>query len=340
MKKTGIVRSDLFIEHDPGRYHPESPARLTAIYEALDRSGLPLVSVRAQEAKSNDIKRIHTSRYFELVAGTEGLHVQLDPDTTASPRSFEAAMHAAGGLIALTSEVLSGRLDNGFALLRPPGHHAEANRSMGFCLFNNIAIAAAWARSQGLERIAIVDWDLHHGNATQHSFEEDDHLLYISTHLYPYFPGTGSLDETGSGKGRGYTINLPMGPGQDDQIYTAIFQLLVLPVLGEFEPELILVSAGFDTHRQDPMRGMAVSEEGYAAMTRLLMLAADELCGGRLVLCLEGGYNIQAEARSVICVLETLTQASAFGAELAARHLSEPGIINLVRQRHLGTWKF
>ncbi|MDH3360256.1 MAG: histone deacetylase, partial [Desulfobulbaceae bacterium] len=250
----------------------------------------------------------HTHPHIQRVAATDGkTYASLDPDTNTSPQSHAAARRAAGAMVEATRMVTSGEADNAFALVRPPGHHAEADRTSGFCLFNNIAIAAHYAiKRLGLERILIVDWDLHHGNGTQHSFYDTDKVLYFSTHQYPYFPGTGSLGETGIGAGEGYTINVPLPGGQDDQAYARIFNELLIPVAKAYKPELILVSAGFDISLGDPLGLMSVSNDGFAYLTGVMQNLADEFCEGKLVLALEGGYDLDGLRSGTAAVLREL----------------------------------
>ncbi|MEN8190462.1 MAG: histone deacetylase, partial [Thermodesulfobacteriota bacterium] len=230
----------------------------------------------------------------------------LDPDTKTSPNSYAAACLAAGALLKGVDLLMEGEIDNGFCLVRPPGHHAEEDRSMGFCLFNNVAVAARYALEKGLERVMIVDWDLHHGNGTQHSFDDTDRVLYLSTHQYPYYPGTGSLQETGSGKGEGYTVNVPLPGNQGDLDYATIFDDIVLPVGRSYRPQLILLSAGFDIYRGDPLGGMEVTPKGFAYMTRRLVELAEEVCDGRLLVTLEGGYNLNGQRDGAMAVLSQL----------------------------------
>lgn len=341
MTRTGIVRDDLFVQHIAGEWHPESPERLTEIYRVLDgKRSHALTTLPRRHATKEEITLVHGPDYYDHIARTAGRsRVQLDPDTATSPMSFEAATAAAGGLIQLVDRVLDGDLDNGFALIRPPGHHAEANRAMGFCLFNNVAVAAAWAiKHRGLGRVMIVDWDVHHGNGTQHSFYNNPQVLYVSTHQYPFYPGTGGITEVGAGPGRGYTINIPLSYGHGDEDFVAIFQSIVLPVAQYFQPELILVSAGFDIHRLDPLGGMNVGPEGFAAMTRLLNQAAEDICGGRLVLTLEGGYHLEGEAQGVEAVLDTLTRVGSLGEDLARTPARTPAIVDQVRQIQSDFW--
>ncbi len=246
---------------------------------------------------------MHTGEHVDRIAATaEHDFVQLDPDTYANRHSALAARLAAGGLVDLTLSVLSGALANGFALVRPPGHHAEAGRAMGFCLFNNVAVAAMAARRAGARRIAIVDWDLHHGNGTQSSFEGDGELLYFSTHQYPFYPGTGGTWEVGRGAGAGRTVNVAWPAGMGDAEYLAAFDRVLLPIAGAFDPELVIVSCGFDAAEGDLLGGMHLSEDGYAAMTERVA----SLAGGRLVLALEGGYSLEAIAAAAAACTRVL----------------------------------
>lgn len=342
MSGTGIVRDDLFIEHEPGTWHPESPDRLKAIYSLLDENKRPLINLERREATEKEITLVHTSEHFKRVSLTDGKSSsRFDADTAASAMSFRAALAAAGGLINLTEKVVNRELDNGFALVRPPGHHAEAGRAMGFCFFNNVAVAAAWALSHmGLSRVLIVDWDLHHGNGTQHSFYKDPRVLYISTHQYPHYPGTGGLGETGRDEGLGYNINIPLSWGHGNLEYVSIFQKIVEPAARAFKPDLILVSAGFDIHQQDPLGDMKITDEGFAAMAHILKRVAAEVCQGRLVFTLEGGYHIRGQADGVGQVLDVLTEKNATGRDLAEQDIAEPVIVGQVRKIQSQFWKF
>ena len=343
MSRTGIVRDDLFIEHNPGDWHPESPDRLRAIHQMLDsRDWSDMVTLERRSATRDEICLVHTPDHFDRVAKTDGVNQgAFDADTHYSAQSFNAALAAAGGLISLTEKVLDGELSNGFALVRPPGHHAEASRPMGFCLFNNVAVAAAWAKNhKGLSRIMIVDWDLHHGNGTQHSFYTDPGVLYFSTHQYPYYPGTGALGEAGRNEGLGFNINVPLSWGHTDHDYIAIFKKIVMPVAIAYKPELILVSAGFDIYQGDPLGGMRVTSEGFAAMTLILKAIATEICGGRLVVTLEGGYHLDGQATGVQKVLEVITGYGLAGKELAGANPPEPKIVDQVRKIQAQYWKF
>ena len=304
MAQLGIVHHSIYQDHDPGLYHPESPRRLAVLEDVLAGPAKGLYKeIEPQPAGEEDILRIHAPEHFNRVAATAGQnHTMLDPDTQTSPLSFEAAMMAAGGLIRLVESALAGEIESGLALVRPPGHHAEAGRSMGFCLFNNVAVAAAWALARGgLERVLIADWDLHHGNGTQHSFEREDRVLYFSTHQYPFYPGTGGVEEVGSGRGRGMTVNVPLNAGHGDEEFVQIFErILANPVAREFRPGLILVSAGFDTHIKDPLGSQKVTPKGYAAMTRSAPGVGRRDQDSPGFCTLEGGYNIQGQADSVL----------------------------------------
>ncbi len=306
-RKTGIVRDERYLRHDAGFAHPESPERLAAIYRMLDNAEMAgkFHAIKPRQATREELERIHHPDYITLVAKTAGKsHFSLDPDTSTMADSYDTALVAAGGVCRAIDEVISGNVTNAFALVRPPGHHAEADRAAGFCLFNNIAVGARYATGKhGLERVLIVDWDLHHGNGTQHSFYEDADILYFSTHQYPYYPGTGVLGETGKGKGLGYTINVPLRPGAGDGEYLSIFRKILKPVALQFKPDIVLVSAGFDIYNQDPLGAMEVTPRGFACLTRVLLDIADACCGGKLVMVLEGGYNVEGEAASVRTVL-------------------------------------
>jgi acetoin utilization deacetylase AcuC-like enzyme len=316
MNRTGIVQDAVFMEHvmDPG--HPECPERLKVIYEMLEdeeKKSLRLINVTPRPATREELETTHSPAHIDRIASTAGRpHFRLDPDTSTSARSFEAASLAAGGLCELIRSVWRGEIKNGFALVRPPGHHAERDRAMGFCLFNNVAIGAHYAINNfSLERVLIVDWDVHHGNGTQNSFYSDPRVLYFSTHRYGFFyPGSGGATEVGKGKGEGFTINVPLAGGSGDPEYGNIFERILKPIALEYRPQLILVSAGFDIHYDDPLGGMEVTEKGFARLTQILMEIAEFTAQGKLVLTLEGGYDIEGEKRSVNAVLRELSQAS------------------------------
>jgi acetoin utilization deacetylase AcuC-like enzyme len=266
------------------------------------------VEIAPRHATHEEIGLIHSQSYINFVASTAGQSfVALDPDTAATPESYDVAKLAVGGLCNAIDKVVTGEIENAFALVRPPGHHAGVSNAAGFCLFNNVAIGAMYAFTKyNMERILIVDWDLHHGNGTQAQFYDDPRVLYFSTHQYPYYPGTGSVEEIGRGKGLGYTINIPLKPGADDAQYVKIFRKIVHPLSMKFEPQLILLSAGFDPYFKDPLGGMRVTPEGFACLTRILMNIADKCCGGKLVVTLEGGYHITGLAESIKSALNEM----------------------------------
>jgi acetoin utilization deacetylase AcuC-like enzyme len=302
---TGLVSDEVFLRHQAPYDHPEHPGRLAAIRQRLDDDGLARRCRRipAREATREELLEVHTPEHVERILATARRDfVQLDPDTYTSRDSAEAARRAAGGLVDLTREVLSGALANGFALVRPPGHHAEADRAMGFCLFNNVAIAVQAARRSGVRRVLIVDWDVHHGNGTQASFEEDPDVLYFSTHQFPFYPGTGAIEEVGRGAARGRTVNVPWPAGMGDAEYLAAFDRVLLPIARAFQPELVLVSCGFDAAAGDLLGGMRLTPNGYAAMTERVA----SLARGRVVLALEGGYNLDAIAAAAAACTRVL----------------------------------
>ncbi len=305
--RVGIVEDPRFGDHVEPAGHPERAERLTAVTDAIDLHRNRLKVVPARPAESAEILAIHDDAHLSTVeeAARAGAG-RLDQDTYVSADSFDVAQLAAGGSVELVHRILAGELDTGFAAVRPPGHHAEADQAMGFCLFNNVAVAARSAQQAGAERIAIFDWDVHHGNGTQHSFETDPNVFYISSHQFPYYPGSGDFGEAGIGRGEGATLNLPLPAGCGDAEYLGIVQRVVAPALEAFRPELILVSAGFDAHRDDPLASMNVSGAGYGAMTRVMRELAAELCGGRLAFILEGGYALSGLREGVDALLSAL----------------------------------
>jgi acetoin utilization deacetylase AcuC-like enzyme len=327
MRRTAVYRDDLFLEHRPGFDHIESPDRLMVVYDELDRpgTGTNLVYPRFSPAVPEIIGLNHSPALIKRLAQTAGRnHDFLDADTQTSARSYEAACLAAGALIDGMQRIIAGEVDNCFCLVRPPGHHAERNRAMGFCLFNNVAIAAAWALAElGMERILIIDWDIHHGNGTQNSFYNSNKVLYFSTHQFPFYPGSGALIETGEGEGEGFTLNVPLPGGQRDQDFRDIFNELLVPVTRLYQPEFIMISCGFDIYGGDPLGTMRVTPAGFAWMTRTVQQLAVEVCRGRLLVTLEGGYNLTGMRDGSLAVLTALC-----GGKLAARlpdYLEEGG---------------
>ena len=324
MNKTGIVRDERYMNHRTGSFHPESHKRLEVIYAMLEEPDMKgqFRDVAVRRAERDELLMIHSPEYVDMVASTEGrASCSLDPDTSTSAGSYEAALLAAGGLCQAISMVISGELDNAFALVRPPGHHTERDRAMGFCLFNNVAVGARYAQENlGFKRVLVVDWDLHHGNGTQHSFQEDPSILYFS----------------------GFTVNAPLSMGHGDGEYAGIFQKILKPVALEFNPDLILVSAGFDIYRDDPLGGMDVTPKGFAGLTRSIMDIADQCCGGKVVITLEGGYDLGGLRDSVKTVLRELADQSRTNYEDMISRADQGKLehtVNQVLQIHGQYWK-
>jgi acetoin utilization deacetylase AcuC-like enzyme len=296
-----LLLSDLaMVAHDPGPGHPEQPPRLARILELLRTQPVEGCVLRSpRKATAEELGRVHTLNHLQRLEQLAGHRARLDPDTAMSEASFDAALLAAGAGVQAVQEVQRGSAVNAFALVRPPGHHAEPDRAMGFCLFNNAAVAAEAALAGGARRVLVLDWDVHHGNGTQAAFWGRADVLYMSAHQFPYYPGTGAPHEIGEGQGRGYTVNCGLGPGRTDADYGAVFDELFLPIAHAYAPDVVIASAGFDAHAGDPLGGMLVSERGFAAMTTRLVELARGCAGGKLVLLLEGGYHLGALARSV-----------------------------------------
>jgi len=314
MGKTGLVYDPRYLDHDMGAGHPESPNRLRAIMQQLEQSGTVarLTRIEPRVAEDEWITQIHIPSYLAMLkthAPTNG-RVSLDPDTSMSPGSLTAAYLAAGGALAAVDAIMSRHVDHVFCPVRPPGHHAEAGRAMGFCLFNNVAIAARYVQKKyGLTRVLIVDWDVHHGNGTQHSFEDDPSVLFFSTHQYPHYPGTGRSTEQSRGAGEGFTINVPMEAGEGDKEYRAVFHESLVPAADAFKPEFVIISAGFDAHKDDPLASMGLTEEGYADLTDIVAGIAKRHAGGRVLSSLEGGYHLKALAGSIDRHIQALLAA-------------------------------
>jgi acetoin utilization deacetylase AcuC-like enzyme len=287
-----VIEDPRYREHRAPPGHPERPERLAAVGEALDAVRPALLSLPAREASDEEILRVHERALLARVAAAAAAApTRLDPDTFVSKQSHVVARLAAGAAIDLAAAVAGGAASSGLAAVRPPGHHAETDRAMGFCLFNNVAIAArALQAAHGVGKLVIVDWDVHHGNGTQQAFETDPSVLYFSMHQFPYYPGTGSFGEIGVGRGEGATVNVPLPAGSGDVEYVGVIERVLVPVVRAFRPELILVSAGFDAHRDDPLASMEVSFAGYRALAARVRALAEDVCGGRLACVLEGGY--------------------------------------------------
>jgi acetoin utilization deacetylase AcuC-like enzyme len=298
MRRIGFVYDRLFLEHRTPAGHPERPERLSAVIEHLQRTGFwdRLYHLAPRPGTVDDLARVHSREYIAFVRETcrAGGGVLDEGDTHVSSLSYDAALLAAGGIITAIDALLDGEVDGAFCAVRPPGHHAGRERAMGFCLFNTIAVGGAYARERrGVGRVAIVDWDVHHGNGTQQIFEQDGSVLFISVHQYPFYPGTGGASEGGKGPGEGATINIPLPEGSDENSYREVFEAQIIPAVEKFAPGLLLISAGFDAHREDPLAGMRLEDRSYALFT-------SELCTlAPTVSLLEGGYHPGALARSV-----------------------------------------
>ncbi|HWP49884.1 MAG TPA: histone deacetylase [Candidatus Limnocylindrales bacterium] len=309
-KKTAFIYSDVYLKHNTGKSHPERKERLTAIVEHLNRTGLmeELIQVPIRLPTRQEITWVHPESYMDqLQRDIEGGATYLDPDTRVSPESYEVALQAVGGALTAVDQVLQGRVHTAFCAVRPPGHHAEPNKAMGFCLFNNVAIAARYAQhTYNLEKILIIDWDVHHGNGTQDIFYEDPTVFYFSIHQYPWYPGTGGSEERGAGKGKGFTLNIPVPAGTGDQEYISVFNSILRKQALAYAPDLILISAGFDAHRDDPLSHTRVTTEGFRSLSEIVSQIAQEKCDSRIVSVLEGGYNLQALAESVEAHLRVL----------------------------------
>jgi acetoin utilization deacetylase AcuC-like enzyme len=306
--KSGLVLDRRYEAHDAGPGHPERPERIRAIRDlmtAYRRDGL--VDVEPRLATDAELALNHDPAHVARVASTASRpRAAFDADTQVCSASYATAALAAGGYLRLLEAILARDVDNGFAFVRPPGHHAESDRAMGFCLFNNVAIGARWLRTRGIGRILIVDWDVHHGNGTQASFYDDPETLYVSTHQYPFYPGTGAALEVGRGAAAGRTLNVPLPAGCGDDEYVAAFTDLIDPVARQFRPEFVLISAGFDADHRDPLAGMQATDAGFRAMTRVLMRIAEDHAQGRVAAILEGGYDLDALRAAVCAVLDEL----------------------------------
>lgn len=309
MNKTGFLFSEKFLDHKTGD-HPECPKRLNAIKAVLDSSkiGKDLVFVEPEEATPEQISLIHSPDYIKSVMTSCEIGYRfLDADTMICRKSYETAILAVGGVLKVLRLICNGELNNGFCAVRPPGHHAEINRAMGFCLFNNVAIAARYAINKlGLKKIFVIDWDVHHGNGTQNAFYTDPDVFYSSIHQFPFYPGSGNANETGRGKGEKFTLNFPLGQNEGDERYLAIFENKLIPALVKYEPDLIIISAGFDAHEKDHLASMNVTSDGFFRMTRQVCEAAESVCEGKVLSVLEGGYNLKALGEAVVLHLKGL----------------------------------
>ncbi len=336
MTKTGVVVDRAYLKHEPGEFHPERPERIGVLLnlaEQLDEEKFQLLAPAA--ANRSEIESCHSSDYVTLVESTSKRNqYALDGDTITCRDSFGVGLLAVGGLLRLLDGIAAAEIGNGFALVRPPGHHALRNRAMGFCLFNTIAIGARHLkRAHGAKRVLIMDWDVHHGNGTQEAFYDDPSVLFISTHQFPFYPGTGAMDEIGVNEGEGCTINVPLPAGCGDAEYLRVFEEIVVPAAARFEPEWILVSAGFDGHRRDPLGGMNVTEEGFRAMAEILLRLAAHYANGKIAFLLEGGYDLAALSQSVAAVLNAMQQKMLNDSPSAKSEKIQP-LIRRIRQIH------
>jgi acetoin utilization deacetylase AcuC-like enzyme len=317
MSRTAVVVDKEYLKHLPGASHPERPERIQVMIDlatGLDPRKYALLPPRS--ASRFDVERTHGVDHVRLIESTSTVNrYALDGDTITSRDSFGVALLAVGGFLSVLDSIATNESANGFALVRPPGHHALRNRAMGFCLFNTMAIGAEYLKRQhGAQRIMIVDWDVHHGNGTQDAFYDDPSVLFLSTHQFPFYPGTGAINEIGTGAGEGYTINVPLPAGCADREYLQVFQDVVVAAAEKFHPEWILVSAGFDPHQRDPLGGMEVTELGFAGMARTVIDLARKFAAGRIAFLLEGGYDLaglRSSAAAVLAELQTQEKNSA-----------------------------
>lgn len=312
---TALVHHPIYEKHDTGPGHPEMPERYRVVIDALkadERLANDLLEIIPEQASQGFVQAVHTKEHYKRVAEAfeNGLD-QLDMDTTISMQSFDASLFAAGGAINAVDAVMEGKAKNAFVAVRPPGHHATAERTMGFCIFNNVAVAARYAQNkyQEIERVAIIDWDVHHGNGTQGIFYSDPSVFFYSMHQYPWYPGTGSRGETGQGKGLGSTLNVPVRAFTNAGDQLNAFEESIEEINSIFTPDLIFISAGFDAHLTDPLGQLQLEDPDYVSMTRTMMNWADEVCGGRVVSCMEGGYNLDTLGETVRSHVETLAGA-------------------------------
>ncbi|MBP9087783.1 MAG: histone deacetylase [Kofleriaceae bacterium] len=317
----GYVLDEVFLDHHAPSGHPERPARATAARDALLATGITKVGlhVAVRAPYDSELAAVHDGKHLEqlakLVAGNDGW---VDPDTYFSKGSWRAATSAVGATCELALQSMAGQITRGVAVVRPPGHHATRDRAMGFCLLNNVAAAAAAARAAGAARVAIVDWDVHHGNGTQDIFWDDPNVMYLSVHQFPYYPGTGAPTEVGGPAALGQTLNVGLPAGAGDADYLAVAAHVFAPALREFKPDLILISAGFDAFVHDPIAGMTVTAGGFAALSAVMRLVADDICGGRIIAVLEGGYDLEGVGSGMAAVANVFMQPSAYGALAAS----------------------
>lgn len=311
---TALIHHPIYEKHDTGPGHPEMPERYRVVIDALqsdEKFWSELVAITPEKASQGAIQAAHTKDHFKRVeAAFENGLDRLDADTVISMKSFDASMFAVGGAVAAVDAVMRGEAKNGFVAVRPPGHHATAERAMGFCLFNNVAVAARYAQNKykEIERVAIIDWDVHHGNGTQGIFYSDPSVFFFSMHQYPWYPGTGSRGETGQGRGIGSTLNVPMRAYTEANVQKSTFESAIEEIASKVKPDMIFISAGFDAHLTDPLGQLQLEDRDYKSMTRTVMQWADDACGGRIVSCLEGGYNLDTLGETVKMHVATLSE--------------------------------
>lgn len=338
MARTGVVVDQEYLKHFAGESHPERPERIQVLLDLAGGLGSEKFQLLPPKAASRaDIEYTHGADHVRLVESTSKVNrYALDGDTITCRDSFGVGLLAVGGFLTLLDSIAAREVRNGFALVRPPGHHALRNRAMGFCLFNTMAIGAEYLkRAHGANKILIMDWDVHHGNGTQDAFYDDPSVLFISTHQFPFYPGSGAVNEVGAGAGEGYTINVPLPAGCANTEYLQVFQDVVVPAAEKFKPQWILVSAGFDPHRRDPLGGMGVSEEGFAAMARKLLMLAERFADARIALLLEGGYDLAGLRNSVAAVLSELqAQKASEGERLPLAESKVEPVIRRILQVH------
>ena len=315
-KNVALITHPDMLKHNTGQGHPEQPERIKSVLQTLkDRDYLPeLLEETPEPAAREWIETVHDSKYVDRVElMCRKAYPTIDsPDTSISKDSFRAALLAAGSGLKAADLIRQGLVRRVFCLVRPPGHHAERNRAMGFCLFNNIAVVARYLQQKhGVQKILIVDWDVHHGNGTQQAFYEDNSVFYFSTHQSPHYPGSGGKEEIGRGPGKGFTRNVPLPAGSGDKAYLQAFEEILVPIAESFQPEFVLISAGFDPHRDDPLSGMKVTEKGFAGLTAIVRKIADRTADGRLISLLEGGYNLKALGNSAAAHVQELLQQRA-----------------------------
>ncbi|MGH7885317.1 MAG: histone deacetylase family protein [Thermodesulfobacteriota bacterium] len=344
MKKLGIIRDDLFVKHSNGPGHPECPERLINIFNTLEQSKLidKTVLLDFEPATEEEITRVHTKDYFDKIKATSGKEfVQLDADTTTCSVSFDAALRGSGGLIASLDHILEGKIDTAFTFERPPGHHAEKDRAMGFCLFNHAAVGASHLiYKHKLDRVLIIDWDVHHGNGTQHIFYNNQNVLYFSVHQFPYYPGTGSLKELGYDKGLGFNVNVPIPSMYGDDDYLRIFHEILTPVIKQYKPEFILISAGFDAFFIDPLGGMRVTANGFSKLTRFVLDAAKNYSDNKIAFVLEGGYNVAEMGNIIKEVTEEILDINISSTDFEPKNTNCDYSIEAVKNVYSPYWKF